>query len=57
MRHHLNTLNAVNQPVVEFDERLWHVLIDHATINPNGDITFIFKWEVGHGGGSPAGIS
>ncbi|MSS85429.1 recombinase family protein [Actinomycetaceae bacterium WB03_NA08] len=45
MRHHLNTLNAVNPPVVEFDERLWHVLIDHATINPNGDITFLFKWD------------
>lgn len=45
MRHQLETLNSIGAPVTEFSSRLWHVLIDHATIAPTGEIMFTFKWE------------
>ena len=44
MRHYLKTLDELSgKPVVEFSERIWHVLTDHAIVYPDGRIEFIFK--------------
>lgn len=44
MRHYLKTLQDLSEkPVLEFSERIWHVLTDHAIIYPDGKIEFIFK--------------
>lgn len=44
MRHYLKTLQKLSEkPVLEFSERIWHILIDHATIYPDEKIDFIFK--------------
>lgn len=44
MRHFVDSLAEVNGPVLEFDFRLWHVLVDHARVSPDGAIEFIWKW-------------
>ena len=31
------------EPPLAFDERLWSVSIDHATVYNDGKITFLFK--------------
>lgn len=43
MSNYLTTLTNLDAPVQLFDRRLWHVLIDHATITPDGTLSFIFK--------------
>lgn len=45
MHHQIDTLNSTGTPMAEFSSRLWHDLIDHATITPNGAFAFTFKWE------------
>ena len=43
MRNYLDTL-ADNTTLVELlDRRLWHVLIDYGTIEPNDSMAFTFK--------------
>ncbi|AEI09219.1 prophage resolvase [Corynebacterium resistens DSM 45100] len=43
MRNYLDTLADITAPVELFDRRLWHVLIDHGTIEPDGSMAFTFK--------------
>ena len=39
---HIKTLETA-VPTDIFDTRLWHILIDHAIITPEGTMTFVFK--------------
>lgn len=44
MRHYLQTVTDINaDQVAEFSPRIWHVLIDHATVEADGAISFTFK--------------
>lgn len=44
MKHFVDSLAEVDRPVLEFDFRLWHVLVDHARVSPDGAIEFTWKW-------------
>lgn len=44
MRHILTTLNQLDENPVGFDFRMWHVLVDHMLITPDGEKTIIWKW-------------
>lgn len=44
MRHILTTLNELNDNPIGFDFRLWHVLVDHILITPDGKKTIQWKW-------------
>lgn len=44
MRHILATLSQIENSPVGFDFRLWHVLVDHMLISPDGQIRVQWKW-------------
>jgi len=39
----LGTLREQNELITEFDERLWHTLVDRITVFSEEDIRFTFK--------------
>lgn len=43
VRNYIDTLTNIEAPVDAFDRRLWHVLIDHGTVYPDGQMSFTFK--------------
>lgn len=43
MRNYLQTITTIETPVELFDRRLWHVLVETATIHPDGAMEFTFK--------------
>lgn len=45
MQHFLESLTELEEPVLEFNFRLWHVLVDHAVIHHDGTMEVIWKWS------------
>ena len=43
LRSFLGALKVAPEELLAWDEQLWLLLVDHATVNPDGSIEFSFK--------------
>ena len=39
----IRTLEAQDEPVAEFDERLWGAMVDYVTVGVDGGLTVVFR--------------
>ena len=39
----IKTLEAQNEPVAGFDERLWGCMVDYVTVGADGGMTVVFR--------------
>jgi len=47
LRSFLNALKQAPDELIDWDDQLWYLLVDHATVNHDGSIVFTFKNDIG----------